>query len=414
MQALTLTLTDMANGGDALGRDEGGRVIFVPFAIPGEQVRVEIVEDKERFARGRLLEVLRSSDERVAPQCPHFGACGICHWAHIDYRAQLAYKQAIVGDQLARIGKLEDVDVRPTVVNTETYYYRTDVSFSPTPDGGLGFWSRYRGEVIAIDACYIMRARLLELYQDLDFSLPGLRRLTLRLGDDGALLLALETEGVEAPQLETDFPVSAALVLPDRSAANLVGDNFVVKAIKERDFRVSAGSFFYPSPTATEALVDALLKLADLQGVETVLEAYSGVGTLTAFLAPRVAELIAIEASPDAVADAIVNLQETENVTLYESTVEDVLSELKLVIDLLVVDPPAEGLSRRAVTQIKTIAPQRLIYVSSDVATLARDGRQLNQAGYAPRVVQPIDMEPQTSHVLTVSLWSRETRPAAG
>lgn len=405
---LTLQLTDMANGGDALGRDEGGRVVFVPFAIAGEEVRVEIVEDKERYAHARLEEVLSPSPERVKPRCPHFGACGICHWAHIDYEAQLKYKQAIVKDQLARIGRIEEATVRPTIANPEPYNYRTDISFSPTEEGRLGYWSPYRGEVIAIDACYIMRERLLDLYQDLDFSLPGLRRLTLRLGDDGALLLALETEGVEAPQLVTDFPMSAAMVLPDGSAANLVGDNYVVKAVKDRDFRVSAGSFFYPSPPATAALIDSVLELTDLRGSETVLEAYSGVGTLTAFLSPRVAELIAIEAAPDAVADAEVNLEDTDNVVLYAGLVEEVLPQMKLTIDLLVVDPPPDGLPREVVAQIEEIWPRRIMYVGSDVATMARDAQQLDRAGYALEVVQPIDMEPQTSRVLTVSLWTGE------
>lgn len=413
MAFITLQLTDMANGGDALGRDDGGRVVFVPFAIPGERVRVEIVDDRERFAHGRLQEILAPSDERVEPRCPHFGACGLCHWAHIDYGAQLKYKQEIVRDQMARIGGLEDVDVRPTIANPETYGYRTDITFSRTEDDRLGFWSPYRGEVVAIETCYLMREPLLALYKDLDLTLPGLRRLTLRLGDDDALLLALETDGVEAPQLETDLPVSAALVLPDSSAANLIGDNYVIKAVKGRDFRVSAGSFFYPSPPATEALVDTVLQMAELGGRETVLEAYSGVGTLTAFLSPRAADLIAIEAAPDAVSDAEVNLQDTENVVLYAGDVEDVLPQMKLPVELMVVDPPAEGLSRRAVTQIKTVAPGRLVYVSSDVATMARDGRQLSQAGYKPLAVQPIDMEPQTSRTLTVSLWERETLPNA-
>lgn len=407
MESFVLKLTDMANGGDALGRDEGGRVVFVPFAIAGEEVLVEIVEDKERYAHGRLQEVVSASPERVEPRCPHFGACGICHWAHIDYEAQLKYKRAIVRDQLARIGGLEDVTVRPTVANPEPYGYRTDISFSPTEGGGLGYWSPYRGEVIPIDTCYIMRERLLDLYQDLDFSLPGLRRLTLRLGDDEALLLALETEGVEAPELVTDFPVSVAMVLPDGSAANLVGDNYVVKTVKERDFRVSAGSFFYPSPPVTAALVDTVLELADLRGSETVLEAYSGVGTLTAFLSPRAAELIAIEAAPDAVADAEVNLEHTDNVVLYMGLVEDVLPQMKLAIDLLVVDPPPDGLPREVVEQVVAIGPRRVVYVGSDVATMARDGRQLDRTGYRLEVVQPIDMEPQTSRVLTVSLWAR-------
>lgn len=408
METITLTLTDMAHGGDALGRDEDGRVIFVPFAVPGEEARVEVQEDKGRFAHARLLEVQQESPQRIEPRCPHFGVCGGCHWQHIDYESQLAYKREVVRDQLARIGHLKDVDVRPTPPNPEPWTYSTDVSFSPTAEGELGFWSPYLDDVMPVEVCYIIRERLLELFHDVDLALPGLRRMTLRLGDDESMLVALEVEGVEEPQLSADFPVSAAMVLPDGTAANLVGDNYVVKAVKGRDFRVSAGSFFYPSPTATEQLVDTVLDFAALTGAETVLEAYCGVGTLTVFLAPQAAFLTGIEAAPDAVADAALNLENAEDVALYEGAVEEVLPELPLGPDLMVVDPPTDGLPRDVVQEIVASSPRRLIYVSADVATLARDGQQLDQAGYEAIAVQPIDMMPQTYHVHTVSLWKHQ------
>jgi 23S rRNA (uracil1939-C5)-methyltransferase len=400
----------MANGGDALGRDEGGRVIFVPFTIPGETADVEIVEDKGRFAHGRLLDLIDASSQRAEPRCPHFGVCGGCHWQHIEYEAQLAYKRNIVRDQLQRIGRIEDVEVRPTLTNPEPWRWGTDVSFSPTPEGGLGFWSPFLDEVMPIEVCYIIRPELLELFQDVDLALPGLRRLTLRLGDDGAMLVALEVEDVEPPQLATDFPVSAAMVLPDGTAANLVGDNYVVKHAHGRDFRVSAGSFFYPNPAAAAQIIDTVLEFANLRGAELVLEAYSGVGMLTSFLAPQAAELIGIEASPDAISDASVNLEETENVTLYEGTVGDTLPGLLVLPDVVVVDPPEDGLAREGVELMDKLSPSRLVYVSSDIATLARDMRQLRETGLEPRVVQPIDMMPQTFHVHTVALMERDSR----
>lgn len=410
MEIVRLELTGMANGGDALGRDEGGRVIFVPFTIPGETVDVEIVEDKGRFAHGRLLELITPSAQRTEPRCPHFGVCGGCHWQHIEYEAQLVYKHNIVRDQLQRIGRIETVEVRPTLANPEQWHWSTDVSFSPTPEGGLGFWSPFLGQVMPIEVCYIIRPELMELFQDVDLALPGLRRLTLRLGDDGAMLVALEVEDVEPPELAADFPVSVAMVLPDGAAANLVGDNYVVKRTHEHDFRVSAGSFFYPNPSAAAQLIDTVLEFASLQGGELVLEAYSGVGMLTAFLSPQAAEVIGIEAAPDAIYDASINLEETENVTLYEGTVGDVLPGLEVQPDVVVVDPPAEGLTREGIELIGKLAPSRLVYVSSDIATLARDMRQLRETGLEPRTVQPIDMMPQTFHVHTVALMERDGR----
>lgn len=405
-ETLTLQLTDMAHGGDALGRDENGRVVFVPYAIPGEKVRVEIVDDHERFAHARLLEVLEPSAERAEPRCPHFGVCGACHWQHIAYDAQLKYKREVVVDQLQRIGRLQDVDVRPTLANPEPWTYGVDVSFSPTPDGqALGFWSPVLEQVMAIDECHIIRPLLLELFQDLDFAFPDLRRITLRVGDDDALLVALEVEDLEPPELVTDFPVSVTVVLPDGTAANLVGDNHIVQAVKGHDFRVSAGSFFYSSPPAAALLVDTVLRYASLTGAETVLDAYCGVGLLAAFLGKDAAQIIGVEAAPDTVADASLNLDHLDNATLYEGSVETVLPEIAVRPEVMVVDPPADGLSREVVEMLEAAELERLIYVSSDPATMARDARQLHDGGYELLELQPIDMLPQTFRVLTVSLW---------
>lgn len=402
----------MAHGGDALGRDENGRVIFVPYAIPGEKVRVEIVDDQERFAHARLLDVLEPAAERFEPRCPHFGVCGACHWQHMTYEAQLKYKEEVVIDQLQRIGHLQDANVRPTLANPEPWTYGVDVSFSPTPNGEkLGFWSPVMEQVMAIEECHIIRPLLLELLQDLDLAFPGLRRLTLRVGDDEAMLVALEVEGLEPPELVTDFPVSVTVLLPDGTAANLVGDNHVVQAVKGRDFRVSAGSFFYTSPPAAALLVDTVLRHAALTGAETVLDAYCGVGMLTSFLADDAAQVIGVEAAPDAVADAALNLEDAGSAVLYEGSVEAVLLEIALRPEVMVVDPPADGLSRDVVEMLEVAELERLIYVSSDPATLARDARQLRDGGYELVEVQPIDMLPQTFRVLTVSLWQHPGPP---
>jgi 23S rRNA (uracil1939-C5)-methyltransferase len=405
MEILTLTLTSMAHGGAAMGRDENNRAIFVPFGIAGETVRVRTVDDRKRYAHARLLEVIEAAPERVEARCIHFGPCGGCHYQHINYKSQLNHKTAIVEDQLARIGGLKHVKVRSTLGNHEPWYYGVEAHLSPAPEGGLGYWSPSLGQVMPISECHIIRQELVQLLQDVDLDLPGLRRLTLRVGDDEALLAALETEDMEPPELEVDFPLSMALVLPDGTAANLIGDNYVIQTVRGQDFRVSPGSFFYPNLEPTGQLIDTVLAYAGLTGSEDVLECYSGVGTLTAFLSPLVTAVTTIEANSDAVADAAVNLAESENVSLYEGPVEEILPALSLEPDLVVVDPPESGLSHAALAAIIALKAARLIYISSDVATLARDGRQLAAAHYRLQEVQPIDMFPQTYHIQTVSVW---------
>ncbi len=410
---MLLTLTDMAHGGAALGRDADRRVIFVPYALPGETVEVAIHDDRGRFAHAELLRVVEASPDRVEPVCRHFGVCGGCHWQHIAYPRQLALKAAVVRDQLARIGGLPDAPVRPTWPNPEPTRYSTVLSLSPTEEGGVGLWAPREARVLPVEVCHLAREPLEALLGELDIALPDLRRLHLRLGDDGALLAALEVEGVEPPEIELDFPLSLAILLPDGTAANLIGDNYTVQSLKGRDFRVSAGAFFYPSPAAADRLVDAVLEMAGLDAGHAgqVLEVYAGVGALTAFLAARAEAVVAVEANADAVDDLALNLADLDNISVYLGEAEAIVPALTLAPDVVVVDPPAQGLSREVLQGVLALRPERLVYVSGDVATLARDARHLRDGGYALRDLLPLDMAPQTFQVLTVSLWTPIAAP---
>jgi 23S rRNA (uracil1939-C5)-methyltransferase len=404
---ITLTLTTMAHGGSAMGFDENGRPVFVPFAIPGEQVRAAVAEQKPHYARAALLEVLQPSAERVTPRCPHFGDCGGCHFQHMTYEAQLSVIPHIVADQMSRIGGLDTVTVKPPIPHDPVWNYRAEVALSPVPGGGLGFWSPAQRQVIPIEQCDLIRTELMDCWRDVDLELPELRKLTLRIGDDDALLAALEVEDVEPPELSVDFPISVAIVLPDQTAASLVGDLYSVQTIGGRDFRVSPGCYFAPNTAMRTAVLTTVLAQANLQGAEVVLDAYCGVGAFTAFLAEQAAQVIAVEVNEDAVNDAVANLDHLDNVSLYQGWLEEVLPTLESKPDVVVVDPPAKGLSVTAVQQIIALAPAKLIYVSEDIATLARDSKHFTRAGYKLVEIQPLDTSPQTYHFHTVSLWQR-------
>lgn len=411
MKTIELTLTGMANGGAALGRDDQDRVVFVPQAITGERVEVEIVEDKKRYAHAQLRQVLEAAPSRITPRCPHFGPCGGCQYQHIEYQAQLQFKESIIRDQLGRIAHLPNAPIRPILPNPNPWHYGLEVTFSPTSEGEPGFWSPQLGRVMEIETCYIIRPSLLALFEDMDLALPGMRHVTLRTNDSDALLVALETEDEEAPAMETDLPVSVALVLADGTAVNLVGDNYLVQTVKGRDFRVSAASFFYNNTAAAEMVIDTVLEFAagykpSLSGQETVLELFGGVGVLTSFLADGAKEVVTVEANADSVEDMAVNLETAENVTLYQGLVEEVLPLLTLSPDIMVLDPPPSGLPVEVLDEIGRLSPPRLIYSSSDIATLARDGRRLTESGYHLTTLQPIDTFPQTYQVQTISLWT--------
>jgi 23S rRNA (uracil1939-C5)-methyltransferase len=407
MEAFTLQLTTIAHGGAALGRHEG-RVIFVPYALPGETVRVEITEDKGRYAFARLVDVLEPAPDRIAPPCPYFGlaGCGGCQWQHAAYETQLRFKAQVVTDQLTRIGKIADPLVRPTLPDSSGWAYRNHAQFHPAPDGGLGFQATASHHIIAVDECPILHPLLSDLHAALDLDLPGLRRLSLRAGAaTGDRMLIFETEDDLPPSLESDMPASCVLLLSDGLHANLIGHNHITEVVAGRTYRISAPSFFQVNTPQAAQLVRLVTEYLDLRGGETVLDGYCGVGLFTSHLAERAGLVIGVELAPAAVADLLENTAEFDNVEVVEGPVEAVLPDLDVRLDAAVVDPPRAGVDRFALDALVARRPARIVYVSCDPATLARDAKRLAHAGYRLVEVQPVDMFPQTYHVESVALF---------
>ncbi|MCP4536346.1 MAG: class I SAM-dependent RNA methyltransferase [Chloroflexi bacterium] len=419
MNPFTLQLTAIAHGGAALGRHEG-RVIFVPYALPDETVRVEITEDKGRYAFARLIEVLEPSPNRVAPPCSHFSTtgCGGCQWQHMDYQTQLRFKTEIVADQLARIGKIPDPVVHSILPDSSGWAYRNHAQFHPVPDGGLGFRAAASNETIAVDECPILHPILSDLYAALDLDFENLHRLSLRVGTaTGDLMLILEMANDLPPGLEIDLPVSCVLLLSDGVHVNLIGNNHITETVADYTYRISAPSFFQVNTPQAAQLVRLVTEYLDPQGDETVLDAYCGVGLFTTHLAERADLVIGIEQSPAAVADLLENTVEPDdidavddldaygNVDVIEGPVEAVLPDLDISIAAAVIDPPRAGVNRFALDALVERRPARLVYVSCDPATLARDAQRLVRGGYELVEVQPVDMFPQTYHVESVALF---------
>ncbi len=407
MPRIRLTLERMAHGGEAIGRHEG-KVIFVPFGVPGEVVEVEIVEDRGSYARGRIVAVVSPSPERTDPPCPHFGECGGCHLQHMRYEAQLRWKAEIVRDQLRRIGKIEDPPVRPTIPSPDPFGYRNQVQFSVSADGRLGFQAMRSHRVVPISRCWIAHPMLQALYEALDIEGLSLRRLTLRCGvRTGDRMVIFETEGDEVPVLETDLRVSLVLLTEEEKAIPLIGLDYLTEEVGGVRFRISAPSFFQTHTEMAEQIVRRVVEWADLHGTESVLDAYCGVGLFAAHLAPRARRVVGIEAHPAAAADAQHNLAAFPHVEIRTGTVEAMAPTLEGPFEVVVVDPPRAGCSKEALDALLRLAPRRWIYVSCDPATLARDARHLLDAGYRLREVQPFDMFPQTYHIETVSLFEK-------
>jgi 23S rRNA (uracil1939-C5)-methyltransferase len=403
-----VTLDKLTYGGDALGRLDDGRAVFVPFGLPGERVRIRLVHEKKNFARGELLEVLEPSPQRIKARCVHFGECGGCHYQHLPYEAQLKAKTETLRDQLQRIGKIENPPVQPMIGCPTPWNYRNHVQFHLTDSGKLGYVRADGHTLLPITECHLPNEIIDGVWPQLEFDADTpIDRVSLRTGADDDLMLILESDELEAPELELEAGISV-VHLTEEDALVMAGEDHLIMQVLERAFYVSAGSFFQVNTVMAEKMVAHLLEKLTLPA-RSILEVYCGVGLFSAFLAPKCERLIGIEASPSACEDFTVNLDEFNNVELYEGAAEDVIPHLETEPDIVLVDPPRAGLDKYALDGIKQLAPEVIAYVSCDPSTLARDAARLIADGYRLVDVAPFDMFPQTYHIESISLFELDS-----
>ena len=412
MDQFTVTPTTMTYGGDALGRLPDGRALFVPFVLPGETVRVQIVEDKQRYARGELIEVLEPSPERTGPRCVHFATCGGCHYQHMPYEIQLSTKTSILRDQLERIGKFDAVPMLTAIGSPQHFNYRNHVQFHLAEGGQPGYFRADKQGVFPIEECHLPEETINRLWPQLDFEfIPDLERIALRAGADDDIQLILESSQVQAPSLLVEeLPVSVAHISLAGTLV-LAGSEHLSIEVKDQPLRVSAGSFFQVNTAGASLLVDKMLEelgdLGALDGSKIICDAYCGVGLFSWFVAPEVKKLLAIETSASACEDFVHNLDDFDHVELYQADTALALEGIQDSLDVLLLDPPRSGLSRQVIDAITRKDIPILLYISCDPATLARDGKRLALGGYHLQRVVPVDMFPQTFHIESLSIWLR-------
>ena len=402
-----ITLTTLTYGGDAMGRLEDGRAVFVPFGLPGERVRVRLVEEKRGYARAELVEILEAAPQRITPRCIHFGVCGGCHYQNLPYEEQLKAKTEILRDQLARIGRIENPPVREMVASPSPWNYRNHVQFHLTEEGRLGYMTAGVPRVFAISECHLPEGSINSLWPQLEFE-PGMdiERISLRSGVDEELMLVLESESPEPPELEIEAGISATHVFEDNTIV-IAGNDHVLLRVLERDFTVSAPSFFQVNTAMAGTMVEHILANLPVSPSTTLMDVYCGAGLFSAFLAPKCRRVIGIESSPSACEDFAVNLDEFENVEQYEGLAEEVIPYLDVKPDVVLVDPPRAGLEKQVVDGLLKSGPKMIAYVSCDPSTLARDAARLIGGGYRLKQVTPFDLFPQTFHIESISIFEK-------
>lgn len=444
-QTLTLDITDLNSSGEGVGRWDG-RVVFVPDAVPGDQITVRLVRVKPTYATGKLLALETASEARVRPPCIVADKCGGCQCQALSYPGQLAAKQQQVMDALQRIGGFENVPLEPILGAVQPLHYRNKATYplSRSDQGAIqaGYYRKGSHRLINLNQCPVQDERLDPLLAQLkqDIQTQGwsiynerkhqgrLRHLGLRIGRrTGQILITLVSTVETLPNLTEQaerwleqFPAVVGVMLnhnPQRTNAIfgatthcIAGNPHLDEIFAGLRFQIQATTFFQIYTEQAETLLRLVQDYLNLQGHEVIIDAYCGIGTLTLPLARQARVCIGLEVQPDAIAQAQANaaLNQIENVQFQAGTVEALLPQVLADADALVIDPPRKGCTAAVLDAIAAQPPRTLIYVSCNPATLARDLERLREtAGYSLQHIQPVDFFPQTAHVECVACLKR-------
>lgn len=446
-QEITVTIDNLDSEGRGIGRCEG-LAVFVPETLPGEQVKARVTLVKKNFAVAALLSIGKASPDRVEPACPVYELCGGCQLQHLSYEGELQMKTQQVRDALKRIGHLDDVKVLPTLANVQPLYYRNKMQV-PVADGKgslrIGCFAKGTHRVIDVEDCCIQRRennriaavarQWMTRYHipayDEDRRTGLVRHIMGRVGvHTGEIMVCLVTAAEErvphrkelVQMLQAAIPGLTSVVqnVNKRSTNVILGEKTYLVYGKETiqdkignlTFHISAQSFFQVNSEQVEVLYNKALEFADLRGTETVVDLYCGTGTITLFLAQKARLAVGIEIVPSAIRDAKKNAR-ANHLANAEFLLGDAAVEMPRLVkdglrpDVVVVDPPRAGCEARVLDAIARVRPEKVVYVSCNPATLARDLAYLKERGFAIAKVQPVDMFSRTHHVETVCLLSK-------
>ena len=440
-----VNISSLGSSGEGVGR-VSDFTVFVNGALPGEEVKAKITEVKKTYAIGKLMEVVKASPERIKPACPIYAECGGCQLQHISYEGQMQVKRQQVKDAMERIGHQNDLTVLPVLGAENPWHYRNKVAFPVGKEKGktiIGCFAQGTHKIIDASNCLIQDElnndainAVKEIIDKLgipayneDTHTGVMRHVVARTGMKGQLMVVLVTATQELKRkkeiikmLRSRLPQMVSLqqniqtyrnnVILGRETKLLWGRPTIKAKLGKFAFNVSARSFFQVNTRQAEVLYDTALEYAQLTGKETVIDAYCGTGTISLYLAQKARKVYGVEIVSPAIKDAEKNAREN-NVRNAEFIVGDCTKVMPRLYkqgvrpDVVVVDPPRAGCTEAVLQTFASMQPKRIVYVSCNPATLARDIEIMAKLGYKAKKVQPVDMFSHSSHVESVALINR-------
>ncbi|MGI6174817.1 MAG: 23S rRNA (uracil(1939)-C(5))-methyltransferase RlmD [Christensenellales bacterium] len=439
---ITVRIRDVGNEGQGIGRYEN-YTLFVDGALPEEWVRVRVLKTKKQYGFAKLMEIVKPSAFRVHPPCPYYGQCGGCSLQHMAYEEQLRIKRQQAQSCIQRIGRIFDTHVLPVMgMQGDPYRYRNKGAFPAAngPNGlQLGLYAPHSHRLIPIEDCIIQQqpvAAVLKgvrewadehhvLAYDETTHTGTLRHVMVRCAQDGGVQCVLVANADTLPaqnslteRLSAIEGLRSLVLNTNREKTNVIlgkknrvlsQEKYLTDRIGDLQFRLSPHAFFQVNPQQTVCLYQKVLEFLALSKTERVLDLYCGVGTITSLLSQHCAEAIGVEEVQEAIEDAQFNasLNGISNVSFIAADAKDALRVLQKThtFDAIVLDPPRKGCEAEVLSAVVGLSPKRIVYVSCNLATFARDAARLLAEGYALRQMQPVDMFPQTMNIECCALF---------
>lgn len=440
---LELEIVDLNNEGMGVGKYKGF-TFFVEGCTLGDKVLFEIIKLKKNYGLGRTIEILEESPYRIESKCIYSDKCDGCELHNLKYDKQLELKRNIVKSNLERIGKIKDIIVKETIGMEYPYRYRNKGEFKVGPNYEIGYFKRGTHDIYPVESSIIQKEtadkviRLLKEFMK-KYKVEGydrkvkkgiIKNLVVRTNKDNKVMVVIVTKGEKLPhkkelidiftsQPELDVvsiyqninPRDTSVILGAKDI-KLYGEERLIDYIGEYKFLISPKSFFQVNHVQTKVLYNKVVEYLNLKGNETVADLYCGIGTISLYISKCAKKVYGVEVVKEAIEDAKENLKlnQVDNVEFILGRSEDILPELNnkgIRFDAIVVDPPRSGLDRGLIDAIVEANPEKIVYVSCNPSTLARDLGYLVEEGYKVMEVQPVDMFPHTSHVECIVLMSR-------